>query len=558
MEKHIWEKSYPPGLSWEAPLPPAVPFEDYLSMAATRWPDRTLMDFYGNHVSFKQAFEMASKVAAGMQAVGVGPGVNVGLFLPNTPHYLIFLFGTLMAGGTVVNFGPLTGPREFQRQLADSHIPVMVTIDMPIYYKKVIDLMGTEKLQTLVICSLSDFPPPDGAEKVAAPRCGLQDANGHQIRFVDFIANEGTYTAHPHGNLEEEVAILQYTGGTTGHPKGAMLTHANFSAVLNLGGRVTAAFFAGKMPVDAPPLRMLVAMPLSHITGFISGVLGPMISGAEIVLHHRFDATTVLDDIERKKVNGFVGVPAMYRALINHPDFSRRNLSTLMGWSVGGAAMPADTASKFQQRTRTPYHEGYGLTETTGYGTFQFAGNGNRDRAVGLPAPLTTIDIVDMETGLEKLPIGQIGEICISGPQVMRGYWNDREATEIAFRGGRFHTGDIGMFDENGYLTVLDRKKDMILTGGYNVYPTRIENAILEHPDVAEVAVIGVEHDTMGQIAKAFIVMKPETKPLTQAGLLDFLADKLSTIEMPLETEIRADLPKTPVGKLAKQELRVI
>jgi len=554
----VWEKSYPPGLSWDAPLPPAIPFEDYLIQAAEKWPDRTVIDFYGRRISFREARELAARVAAGLQSLGVGPGSNVGLFLPNTPHYLVFLFGTLMAGGTVVNFGPATGPREFNRQLSDADIRIMITADMPIYYSRIADLMGTEHLQTMILCGIEDFLDAGGSARLKPPKARPRETAGRQIAFSDFVDNDGAYTSHPRAALDEEVAVLQYTGGTTGEPKGAMLTHSNFSAVLNLGGRVSAAFFGDRMPADMPPLKMLLAMPLCHITGFVSGILGPMISGAEIILHLRFDAAAVLEDIEGKGVQAFIGVPAMYAALINHPDFSRRGLGSLMGWSVGGAAMPRDTENRFLAQIKTPLHEGYGLTETTGYATFQFAGSGGREgpRVVGLPAPLTTIEIVDLETGMDVLPPGREGEICISGPQVMRGYWNDPEATETAFRGGRFHTGDIGVMSEEGYLALLDRKKDMILTGGFNVYPARIENAIHEHPSVAEVAVIGVDHPSFGQIAKAFIVQHEGTERLTHAQLLDFVADKLSKVEMPLEMEIRTELPKTHVGKMAKHGLR--
>lgn len=558
MADRVWEKSYPPGLSWDAPLPPAIAFENYLTQAADKWPDRTVIDFYGRRISFKEAHELSTRVAAGLQSLGVGPGANVGLFLPNTPHYLVFLFGTLMAGGTVVNFGPLTGPREFSRQLADADIRVMVTIDMPMYYSRIADLMGTEKLETMILCGIEDFLDADGSKRLNPAKSRRRETAGRQIPFAEFADNDGAYISHPRGKLEEEVAVLQYTGGTTGEPKGAMLTHANFSAVLNLGGRVSAAFFGDRMPVDMPPLKMLVAMPLCHITGFVSAILGPMISGAEIILHLRFDAATVLEDIEGKGVQAFIGVPAMYAALISHPDFSKRSLGSLMGWSVGGAAMPRDTENRFREQIKTPLHEGYGLTETTGYATFQFAGAGGREgpKVVGLPAPLTTIEIVDLETGMEVLRPGREGEICISGPQVMLGYWNEPEATQAAFRGGRFHTGDVGVLSEEGYLSILDRKKDMILTGGFNVYPVRIENAIYEHPSVAEVAVIGVDHPSFGQIAKAFIVLQDGAERLTHSQLLDFLSDKLSKVEMPLEMEIRTELPKTHVGKMAKRDLR--
>ncbi len=379
------------------------------------------------------------------------------------------------------------------------------------------------------------------AERIPGP--------GREIDFSALIANDGAFTPHAHGPLSDEVAVLQYTGGTTGDPKGAMLTHANFSAVVHVRNR-----WVGETVSDGTE-KTLVVLPLFHIFGLSMIMLVAIASGAVMVLHIRFDADRVLQDISRKKITAFGGVPTMFTALVNHPKIKEFDLSSLKLCGSGGAPLPVEVLHRFQEITGLTPQEGYGLTETAPLGTMQKAEGTPRAGTVGLPAPHTLIEVVDLETGMKVLPLGEKGEICFSGPQVMKGYWKKPEATAEAFRGGRFHTGDIGFIDQDGYVTLVDRKKDMILSGGYNVFPRNIEEAIYEHPGVAEVTVIGVPDAYRGQSAKAFIALKPGAAPFTFEELKAFLADKLAKYEMPVEIEFRQNLPKTPVGKLSKKEL---
>jgi long-chain acyl-CoA synthetase len=384
------------------------------------------------------------------------------------------------------------------------------------------------------------------------------------IGFRDLMANEEEVIVQNRGDLCEAVAVLQYTGGTTGIPKAAMLTHANFFAALNILSRFVGAVSSElKASGDsstpaAPATKQLSVLPMSHIAGLITGVIAPLLSGIENVLHLRFDVTQALLDIERKRITKLAGNPSIFAAFARHPAFGHTDLSSVSLWTYGSAPMPAEVASAFAERVAQSCIQGngYGLTETTGAGTTHIFANGtSRTGTVGLPLPLTTVEIVDLETGTTVLPVGQPGEICFSGPTVMMGYWNNPEATKIAMRGGRFHTGDIGMTDENGYLTLLDRKKDVILVGGRNVYPTRVEHAIFELPSVAETAVIGVPHEYFGEVAKAFVVLKAGYPEFTLNSLQVFLSDKLSRHEFPLELEFRASLPKTSVGKVLKKDL---
>jgi long-chain acyl-CoA synthetase len=547
---HIWEKSYPPGISWGAPLPAPVPIESILETAAARWQEKAAIDFYDRKISFNELLALTRRAAKGLQALGVGPGVHVGLHLPNTPHFVVCFFGVLMAGGRVVDFSPLAAPRELKYQITDSEVEVMVTLGLPMLYPQIAALKGTAKFDRLVVCNLEDFLPAQAVRAFFGPAAERVAGAGREIDFADLIANDGAYTTHPHGPLENEVAVLQYTGGTTGEPKGAMLTHANFCAVINVRER-----WVGDAMRDGED-KVLVVLPLFHIFGLTFIMLLSIATGSEMVMHIRFDAERALADIARKKITVFSGVPTMYTALVNHPKIREFDLSSLTLCGSGGAPLPVEVLTRFKELTGLTPSEGYGLTETAPLGTMQIVeGVEPRAGTVGLPAPHTIIEVVDLETGMRVLPQGEKGEICIRGPQVMKGYWNRPDATTEAFRGGRFHTGDIGFIDKDGYVTLVDRKKDMILSGGFNVFPRTIEEAIYEHPSVAEVTVIGIPDAYRGQSAKAFIALKHGAQPFTFDELKAFLADKLAKYEMPVAMEIRASLPKTPVGKLSKKEL---
>ena len=558
---HLWEKSYPAGLSWSDPLPEGPPLESLLAHAAGHWPERPALDFYDRILTFGELYDLARRTAAGLQKLGIGRGSHVGLYLPNTPHYVACFFGVLMSGATVINFGPLSGPRELHYQVQDAAVRTLFTIDMPMFHSAGAAMWAEHMVDNLIVCSIDDFLPETERASLKIPRVRMAERQAGQQRFADLIAHGSEFEPPRRGPLADELAVLQYTGGTTGTPKGSMLTHGNFLASLGLSGRVAAALLAerakipGAMQGGNVP-RRLVVMPLSYIGGLGFGMLHQMLSGTENVLHLSFDAGRVLDTIEKKRITEFAAVPTMYAALTNHPRFREADLSSLRLWGFGGAPIARGVADTFYGRIGMPTQQVYGLTETTGSCTFQYATTGSAGtNTVGLPMPLTHIDIMDLATGLTPVAPGEPGEICVRGPLVMQGYWNDPAGTEWAFRGGRFHTGDIGVMDEKGYISLVDRQKDMILVGGFNVYPRRIEDAVREHPSVADVAVVGLEHAHFGQIAKAFIVRRADTPALTLPQLLDFLADKLSRYEMPLELEFRDSLPKTAIGKIAKREL---
>jgi long-chain acyl-CoA synthetase len=549
MTGHVWEKSYPPGVSWDPPMPPPVAIESILDKAAEIWPAKVAIDFYDRTLTFAELHDLATRAAKGFQALGVGPGVNVGLHLPNTPHYVVCFFAVLMAGGRVANFSPLAAPHELKHQIVDSDVEVMVTLGISALYPQIAALKGTAKFETLVVCNLEDFLREPIVRAFVGPAIERIGGPGREVDFGALIANDGAYVRHSHGPLEDEVAVLQYTGGTTGEPKGAMLTHANFAAVLNAYNHWTSA-----SPQNEDD-KTLVVLPLFHIFGLSFIMLLAVHTGTQMIMHIRFDADRVLGDLARKKVTIFCGVPTMYTALVNHPNIKEFDLSSLRLCASGGAPLPVEVLHRFRELTGVIPREGYGLTETAPLGTMQVNDAAPRPGSVGLPAPRTIIEVVDIETGTRLLPTGVKGEICVRGPQVMKGYWKKPEATEEAFRGGRFHTGDIGFIDRDGFVTLVDRKKDLILSGGFNVFPRNVEEAIYEHPAVAEVTVIGIPDPYRGQSAKAFIVLKAGQPAFTFDELKAFLADKLAKYEMPTEMDIRLSLPKTPVGKLSKKEL---
>jgi long-chain acyl-CoA synthetase len=547
MTQHVWEKSYPLGVSWAAPLPEPVPLENLLEDTTQNYPNRTAIDFYNRELTWQEIHALAARAAKGFQTLGVGPGVTVGLHLPNTPHYAVCFFGVLMAGGRIANFSPLAAPRELAFQQTDAEVRIMVTMDLQSLYPQVAELRVAGALDTMIVCSIADFLPAPAAA-MFGPTAERIQRPGRELAFADLINTDGGYIRHPHGPLADEVAVLQYTGGTTGEPKGAMLTHSNFMSVLH----IRSIWVGGRLNEDD---KVLAVLPLFHIFGLTFILLLAVASGMEIVMHVRFDADKVLTDITNKKITIFAGVPTMFTALVNHPMIADFDLSSLRICGSGGAPLPVDVLERFRRLAGLTPQEGYGLTETAPLATLQLDGKEPRAGTVGLPAPHTLLEIVDLETGFKVLPLGTPGEICITGPQVMKGYWKKPEATAEAFRGGRFHTGDIGFIDQAGYVTLVDRKKDMILSGGYNVFPRNIEEAIYEHPSVAEVTVIGIPDAYRGQSAKAFIALKPGANAFSLDELKVLLADKLAHYEMPTEIEFRATLPKTAVGKLSKKEL---
>jgi long-chain acyl-CoA synthetase len=550
-----WTQSYPPGVRWNAALP-LMPVQQILDEAVARWPQRPALDFMGRVLSYQELGALVDRAAAGLQRLGVGPGVHVGLYLPNSPHYPIAFFGVLKAGGTVVNYSPLDAERVLEHKVEDSQTDILVTLDLAALYPQVARLLGRSRLKKMVVGSLGEFSA--NAQAVRAQLEGARQlsqvpVDELHLSFEQLLANDGKYRAHAIADLKQTNAVLQYTGGTTGLPKGAMLTHANLSAAC--------AQYVETTRGDPPILvegeeRVLVVLPLFHIYSLTVNLLLGVRLGALLVLHTRFDLDTVMNDLAAKKITVFAGVPTMFTAMVNHPKVATIDLKSLKFCGSGGAPLPAEIEHRFFELTGCHLNEGWGMTETSPTGTFTPARGKRKDGSCGMPLPGIRLKFEALGKPGQLAAQGEPGEMCIAGPNVMKGYWKNEDATAASMTDdGYFRTGDIAYMDTDGFVHIVDRSKDMLLCGGFNVYPRLIEDAIYLHPLVAEVCVIGVPDAYRGQSPKAFITLKPGAAPFTIDDLKAFLKGHLGKHEMVQELEIRAELPKTPIGKLSKKDL---
>ena len=548
---HPWEKSYPENVDWHAPLPTG-PLHRLMDDAVARFGDRPAVDFMDKITSYRELGAQANRAAEGFQKLGVGKGTKVGILLPNCPAFVAVYYGVLKAGGTVVNVNPLYAIEEIKFQVEDAEADILVTLDLSILYDKARIALDQTRLTHLVVVSMAEmlpglkrllFPIVKGKEIARIPR------DSRHVRLSALLDNQGRPTP-VELDPREDVAVLQYTGGTTGTSKGAMLTHANLSANV-----AQAAMMMSN--VEEGTEVMIGVLPLFHVFAMAVVMNYSIRIGAKMVLLPRFELETVLKVVHKKRPTFFPAVPTIYIAINGHPDVAagKYDLSSIKLCLSGGASLPREVQETFQKLSGCTLVEGYGLSETSPVATCNpTTPGGSREGSLGVPVPGTVVEICSIDEPETVLPQGEIGEICISGPQVMKGYWKRDEENARAFAGGRFHTGDVGRIDEDGYVYLIDRLKEVIIAGGYNVYPRHVEEAIYKHPSVLEVTVIGVDDARRQQTVKAFVRLK-EGESLTDDELTGFLKDKLSPIEMPKQIEFRDELPKTIIGKLSKKEL---
>jgi len=544
-----WLKAYPEGVDWQAPLE-ITPLWENLDGAVARFPDLNLLDFLDRKFTYSQIGDLVNRAAKGFQDIGVGKGVNVGLFLPNCPQFVVCYYGILKAGGTVVNYSPLYSEPELEYQIEDSHTDVMVTLNVEALYPKMASLLPKTRLRKLVIGTIAEvlpFPKSLLYPLVKRKEISKVPSDDRHVGFKDLTANGGDY-APVAVDPREDVAVLQYTGGTTGVSKGAMLTHANLMA------NVQQAYLWNTSMEEGKDVFMAV-LPFFHVFAMTSVMNLSIRSGAEMIVHPRFVLDDVMRDIDKKKPTGFQGVPTMYNAMSNHPKIADFDLRSIKACISGGAPLPVEVKTQFEGLAGCTVMEGYGLTESAPSAACNPLEGVNKAGSIGMPLPHTEIVITDREDPLKILGIGEDGEICIKGPQVMKGYWNRPEATADTIVEGRLRTGDVGYMDEDGYTFIIDRMKDLILCGGFNVYPRHVEEAVYQHPSVEEVTVIGIPDDYRGESPKAFVKLKEGAEPVDEAGMIEFLKERLGKHEIPKAVEFRAELPKTLIGKLSKKEL---
>lgn len=540
--------AYPEGVRWDVPIA-STPAWAILDEAAQRWPDRPALHFLGRTISFRELAGLVDRMAKGLQSIGVRPGSHVGLYLPNCPQYVIAFFGALKAGAVIVNYSPLDAPATLTHKIADSETDFLVCLDLPMLYPVAQALLAQTRLTTLIVSAITDY---SGAPAPPVPAPAARDGGKREVRFTSLVDNDGGHSPVDIGDPGSALAVIQYTGGTTGVPKGAALSHANLVAAAEI---VTETARNGAGALEFGHERLLLVLPLFHIYAELMLLLAIKL-GAESILHPKFDIDAVVRDLAGKKITVMCGVPTMYVAIFAKLADAEFDLSSLKHSICGGAPLPVEMIEPFQALTGAPITDGWGMSETTAAGTFTPRHGPRKHGSCGLALPRVEFKVVGVEDPSKTLPSGEKGEICLRGPNVMEGYWKGEASAPIKTADGYFRTGDVGYIDADGFIFIIDRCKDMLLCGGYNVYPRIIEEAIYAHPDVAEVIVIGVPDEYRGQSPKAFVRMKDGAVPLTLQALQAFLVGRVGKHEMVKALEVRAELPKTAVGKLSKRALQ--
>ncbi len=550
--------AYPAGVAWSAAISEA-PLTEALDRSVALYGSNACVEFLGRKYSYEEIGGLVERAAKGFQGLGVRKGVRVGLLLPNSPYAVICYYAVLKAGGTVVNFNPLYVAEEIEHQIQDSGTRIMVTMDLRLTLPKVSTSLGRTSLERVVVCSMAEalpFAKSSLFRFLGRGRIAELPEDGLHVTFADLTDNDGGFKPVAI-SPQEDVAVLQYTGGTTGVPMGAMLTHANIAA----NARQVAMWDPDIQEGEA---RIIGVLPLFHVFAMTVVMNMGILIGAELVLLPRFEIAMVMKALRRRQPTQFPGVPSLFHALLEYPKLSPEDLQSLEFCLSGGAPLPSEIRNEFEALTGCRLVEGYGLTETSPVVTCNPLKSAIRqdaarvgvgkDGSVGLALPGTQIEIRALEARETALAVGEPGEVCIAGPQIMAGYWDNPEATAKTLKNGWVHTGDVGYLDEDGFLFLIDRIKDLIICSGYNVYPRVVEEAIYRHPAVAEVTVVGVPDEDKGEVPKAYVRLKPD-QALSAEELLAFLEDKLSRIERPRHVEFRDELPKTMIGKLSKKEL---
>src|SRR5690349_6164903 len=538
------EQFYREGVRWDDQIARGT-LPDLLSSAAAEFGARPALEFRDRPISYSELEALVETAASAFLRVGYGRNSSVALFLGNSPDHPINFFGALKAGARIVHLSPLDGEIALSHKLSDSGARILVTSNLSALLPTALKFLDKGLLDKLIVCEDDDWG------KVGTPQTPLPQ-NPAIITFKQFIDSVTKPAAWPKIEIDD-IALLQYTGGTTGLPKGAMLTHGNLTAAVSIYD------VWGKAPRaergDAAE-RVICVLPLFHIFALTVVMLSCIRRGHLISLHQRFDVESVMRDIEVKRATIFPGVPTMWIAIAALPDLDKRDFSSLRSAGSGGAPLPMEVARIFERKVGMKLRSGWGMTETSPAGTAHPENGPDKPGSVGVMLPGIEIDVVSLDDPTKVLAVGETGEIRIRGPNVVKGYWNLPKESAEAFVGDRFLTGDIGYMDADGYFFLVDRKKDMIISGGFNVYPQMIEQAIYTHPSVQEVIVIGIPDDYRGEAAKAFITLREGAKPFSLDELRVFLTGRLGKHELPAAVEFVAELPRTPVGKLSRHELR--
>lgn len=547
-----WLAHYEAGVPHDfAPTNDTLP--DLLRHSAERFPERTALSFIGAHTRYRELWQDVQRFAAGLQKIGVQPGERVSVMLPNSPQFVVAFFGALLAGATVVNTSPLYVPSELEHQLQDSGSETLILLDA--FYPRYQQIAAGVPVQRVIVTGIQDaLPfPKNVLYPIKARREGSWvsvKAGGSVYSFKGLLRGQGP-APQPVTLRPDDVALLQYTGGTTGVPKGAMLTHRNLVA----NAEQCRAWMSDLRPGQEVTLA---AIPFFHVYGMTVGMNLSMLTGATLVLvPNARDIRMVLSQIEASGATLFPGVPTLYNAINNHPDTPQFDLTTIRACISGSAPLPLETARKFRQITGgANLVEGYGLTEASPVTHVNPIFGDQREGSIGLPLPGVDARVID-EQG-NPLPPGEIGELWVSGPNIMRGYWGRPDETAKVLRemDGQtwLTTGDMAVMDEDGYFRIVDRKKDLIIAGGYNIYPREVEEVLYQHPAVLEAAAVGLPDPYRGETVHAVVALKPGMTA-TEAEIIAHCRANLSPYKVPRSVEFRTELPKSAALKVLRRQL---
>ncbi|MBL0925301.1 MAG: AMP-binding protein [Sphingomonadaceae bacterium] len=555
MSVNPWTTNYLHPAKWDQHFAPLA-LHDMFFEAAKRMGNAPLADFMGRKYSYVEMAATVKRVAKGLQAKGIGKGDHVGLFLPNVPHYIAAYYGALAAGATVVNFSPLYSVDELAHQVADSGTSILFTVSAAALLPTAIRVLDNSSLKELIVGSVSEALPlaKSWAYRLFKRKDIASIPTDNRItNYVDLIANTGDYAVQPCDPVKD-IAQLQYTGGTTGTPKGAMLSHQNITAnarqinMLDPHSRVND-------PGNAAPDRILGVLPFFHVFANATVLNRTVNNGGEIVMLPRFEAKAALAAVNRTHVTSLPGVPTMYQALLDCPDIDGADFSSLRACISGGAPLPAELKERFEMRTGAVVIEGYGLTESSGVVSCNPYEGLNKLGSIGQPIPGTDVKLVDKDDPTKPAPEGEPGELVFAGPQVMCGYWNRPDADAEVFIGKYLRTGDVATIDEDGFIHIVDRLKDMIAVGGFKVFPSQVEDVLYQHPSVKEALVIGVPDAYHGEMPRAFVTLQDGASE-DGAAIAAWLNPQLGKHERVQSVVVMDTLPKTMIGKLDRKALR--
>lgn len=549
-----WQKFYPkhirPSIDY-----PKEPLQSLLINSALKYPDSIALEFEGKKLSFKELNELSNQFANGLVSLGLARNSKVAVILPNLPQFVICFYGALKAGAIVVPCNPLYREKEIEFQLNDADVEVVVILNNVLHpndfyaeFEKARPRL--QKIKHVFVTSIIDYLPPIKKQLAGPVRKIKTVKKPDTINLVDFLSKQSKKEPpSPQTDPVEDVAVLQYTGGTTGISKGAMLTHYNLlSNTLMLMDWTNSG--RGE--------KVLAVIPFFHIYGLTVAMNSAVSVGEEMVLLPQFHVKEVLETIQKHKIAVFPGVATMYIALLNYPELANYSVDTIRKCVSGAAPLPVEVQKKFNEITGGKLVEGYGLTEASPVTHCNPIADGATVKAgsIGIPLPDTDAKIVDSETGMKDVPLGEEGELAIKGPQVMKGYWKRPDETAAVFRNGWLLTGDVAKMDSDGYFYIVDRKKDLIDASGFKVWPKEVEEVLFSHPDIKEAAVVGVKDQYRGETVKAFIVLKNKDKNPGPDAIMAYCRSKIAPYKVPKQIEFRDELPKTLVGKVLRRSLR--